>query len=169
MFQGLPRCVLSELPSVVNGSTSLGPHSFSLPGGHIAPTPSVFQDSEQKSYSHLLTRKWRTRRTELSMPSPAAQAVSCVRAASLKTVSEWQRWCRYGTTCVGLRAGNGCVSLHPILQSPFFDGKQPNWFHFSCFFKQCQPHSTVEVSGFGGLRPADQDRLRSKIQGLTAL
>ena len=51
------------------------------------------------------------------------------------------------------------------LQSPFFDGKQPNWFHYSCFFKTSQPRSTSEVSGFSGLRPPDQDKLRDKIQG----
>ena len=51
------------------------------------------------------------------------------------------------------------------LQSPFFDGKQTNWYHYSCFFKTCQPRSTSEVGGYGNLRPSDQDRLKSSIQG----
>lgn len=50
-------------------------------------------------------------------------------------------------------------------QSPFFDGKQPNWYHYNCFFKICQLRSTVEVSGFSRLRPTDQDRLRNKFRG----
>ena len=59
----------------------------------------------------------------------------------------------------------GHCALPIFLQSPFFDGKQPNWYHYSCFFKTCKPRASSEISGFGGLRPADQDRLRGSIQG----
>lgn len=68
--------------------------------------------------------------------------------------------------CTSMPTSATCSrSRPPPLQSPFFDGKQPNWYHYSCFFKTCQPHSTAEISGFGTLRPPDQDRLREKVQG----
>lgn len=51
------------------------------------------------------------------------------------------------------------------LQSPFFDGKQPNWYHFSCFFKQSKPRAVAEISGFGSLRWEDQQRIREKLGG----
>lgn len=49
------------------------------------------------------------------------------------------------------------------LQSPFFDGKQPNWHHFGCFFKTSVIRSPNEVSGFSSLRWEDQERIRKKI------
>ena len=49
------------------------------------------------------------------------------------------------------------------LQSPFFDGKQPNWYHFSCFFKTCSLHAINEISGFGSLRWEDQEKIKKKI------
>ena len=51
------------------------------------------------------------------------------------------------------------------LQSPFFDGKQPNWYHFSCFFKQSKPRAVAEISGFGSLRWEDQQRIRDRLGG----
>ena len=51
------------------------------------------------------------------------------------------------------------------MQSPHFDGKVPNWFHFACFFKKNMMRSIAEVSGFGILRWEDQERVKNKIVG----
>ena len=51
------------------------------------------------------------------------------------------------------------------LQSPFFDGKQPNWYHFSCFFKTCSLHAISEISGFSSLRWEDQEKIKKRISG----
>ena len=115
-------------------------------------------------------KEWRkmTHHSALSTLSQVARAASCARETSPRTASVWPRWCRYVMAGRPCRSGAWLVSP-TSLQSPFFDGKQPNWFHFSCFFKQCQPRSTGEVSGFPGLRPADQDLLRARIQGALQL
>ena len=49
-------------------------------------------------------------------------------------------------------------------QSPLFDGKVPNWFHFSCFFKHNKLRATNEISGFGSLRWDDQEKLKAKTE-----
>ena len=51
------------------------------------------------------------------------------------------------------------------MQSHFFDGKQPNWYHFACFFKGSVIVDSSTVSGFGSLRWEDQERIRKKITG----
>lgn len=68
---------------------------------------------------------------------------------------------------VGNSSGTDHQKCHSYftLQSPFFDGKQPNWYHFSCFFKQSKPQSVSEISGFGSLRWEDQQRIRDKLGG----
>ncbi|XP_019618728.1 PREDICTED: poly [ADP-ribose] polymerase 1-like isoform X2 [Branchiostoma belcheri] len=57
------------------------------------------------------------------------------------------------------------LRLARMVQSPHFDGKVPNWFHYSCFFKKCKPSSTVEFSGVTGLRWDDQEKLKKTIGG----
>ncbi len=54
----------------------------------------------------------------------------------------------------------------PTLQSPYFDGKMPHWFHFACFFKKNQLKATSDVSGFSTLRWEDQQRLKDKMAGV---
>ena len=57
------------------------------------------------------------------------------------------------------------LRLAKMIQSPFFDGKQPNWYHFSCFYKNATIKSVNEVSGFGSLRWDDQEKIKKKITG----
>lgn len=52
-----------------------------------------------------------------------------------------------------------------MVQSPFFDGKQPNWYHYSCFFRKCRPTSCDDVKNFTNLRFPDQEKIRSQIDG----
>ena len=47
-------------------------------------------------------------------------------------------------------------------QSPFFDGKTPNWHHFECFFKKAKITGTHEIKGYDSLRYDDQQRIKEK-------
>ena len=55
------------------------------------------------------------------------------------------------------------LSLLYFLQSAFYDGRQPNWYHFVCFFKGSIVTDTSSVSGFSSLRSEDQERIRKKV------
>ena len=48
-------------------------------------------------------------------------------------------------------------------QSPFFDGKVPNWHHFACFFKKKIPTETTQIKNFESLRWDDQQKIKSKM------
>ena len=50
-----------------------------------------------------------------------------------------------------------------FLQSPFFDGKVPNWYHFGCFFKKAMPRDTSLIKGFDTLRWDDQQKIKQKM------
>ncbi|KAF6035109.1 PARP1 [Bugula neritina] len=52
-----------------------------------------------------------------------------------------------------------------MVQSPHFDGKQPNWFHFQCFWKRGRPTASTEIAGFDGLRWEDQEKINGKLSG----
>ena len=39
-----------------------------------------------------------------------------------------------------------------FFQSPFFDGKQANWFHWNCFFSRNRPKAVGEIAHFDSLR-----------------
>jgi len=54
-----------------------------------------------------------------------------------------------------------------LFQSQHFDGKQPNWYHFACFFKGSMVRDTSEVGGFTSLRWDDQERIRKKMEGVS--
>lgn len=46
-----------------------------------------------------------------------------------------------------------------------FDGLQPNYFHFRCFFaKGEQPQNTADIEGFDLLRLEDQEKIQKKIE-----
>ncbi|XP_064402675.1 poly [ADP-ribose] polymerase 1-like isoform X3 [Halichondria panicea] len=57
------------------------------------------------------------------------------------------------------------LRLAKLVQSAFFDGKQTNWYHFGCFFKNATMKSVNEVSGFSSLRWDDQEKIKKKISG----
>ncbi|KAL1517903.1 hypothetical protein ABEB36_001606 [Hypothenemus hampei] len=54
-------------------------------------------------------------------------------------------------------------------QSPFFDGKQPNWFHFDCFFVKQRVRTTDDIEHYESLRIGDQDRIKSHICSTSAV
>ena len=57
----------------------------------------------------------------------------------------------------------------PNLPPVQFDGLQPNWFHFDCFWLKGFPASaTAEFEGFGGIRFEDQEKIREKLGGAGA-
>ncbi|KAL0276840.1 UNVERIFIED_CONTAM: hypothetical protein PYX00_004320 [Menopon gallinae] len=58
------------------------------------------------------------------------------------------------------------LRLAVMVQSPFFDGKQPMWHHFSCFFQRCRPKDPTEIEHFDSLRWEDQEKLKEKINSL---
>ncbi|KAM7430085.1 Poly [ADP-ribose] polymerase 1 [Porites harrisoni] len=52
-----------------------------------------------------------------------------------------------------------------MVQSPHFDGKIPNWFHFSCFFKKNNVKTFTDIGGFDSLRWEDQEKVKGKAGG----
>lgn len=48
-------------------------------------------------------------------------------------------------------------------QSAFHDGKQPNWFHETCFFAKQRPATTGDIENFGSLRMEDQKRIAEQV------
>ncbi|CAG2113149.1 unnamed protein product [Medioppia subpectinata] len=51
------------------------------------------------------------------------------------------------------------VRLAVMVQSPFFDGMQPNWHHFQCFFQRWRPRPE-EIAHFASLKYDDQKRIQ---------
>ncbi|PIK37446.1 putative poly [Apostichopus japonicus] len=57
------------------------------------------------------------------------------------------------------------LRLARMIQSPHFDGKMPNWYHFSCFWTICRASAVNEIGGVDGLRWEDQQKIKDKISG----
>ncbi|XP_038073541.1 poly [ADP-ribose] polymerase 1-like isoform X2 [Patiria miniata] len=57
------------------------------------------------------------------------------------------------------------LRLALMVQSPFFDGMQPNWYHFDCFWKVVKSavKSTGDIAHFDALRWDDQEKIRGCI------
>uniref|UniRef100_H2Y8F3 PARP-type domain-containing protein n=1 Tax=Ciona savignyi TaxID=51511 RepID=H2Y8F3_CIOSA len=51
-----------------------------------------------------------------------------------------------------------------MVQSRHFDGKQPNWHHYTCFFGRCRPKCVDEIGKFHNLRWNDQEKIRAQIE-----
>ncbi|KAK7104156.1 poly [ADP-ribose] polymerase 1-like [Littorina saxatilis] len=60
------------------------------------------------------------------------------------------------------------LRLALMVQSPHFDGKVPNWFHFKCFWKRGRPQSEDEIHGFHSLRWEDQQKVKENLGGAGA-
>ncbi|XP_070576368.1 poly [ADP-ribose] polymerase 1-like [Ptychodera flava] len=58
------------------------------------------------------------------------------------------------------------LRLAKMVQSPHFDGKIPNWFHYSCFWKRNKVSSYGEIGGIDSLRWEDQQKIKDKIAGV---
>lgn len=51
-------------------------------------------------------------------------------------------------------------------QSPFFDGKQPNWYHSNCFFTKQRPKAVTDIAHFESIRWEDQEKIKAKLGNL---
>lgn len=44
-----------------------------------------------------------------------------------------------------------------------FDGKQPNWYHFNCFFAKQRPKTVADIGHFDSIRWDDQQKIKTKL------
>ncbi|XP_031566693.1 poly [ADP-ribose] polymerase 1-like [Actinia tenebrosa] len=63
--------------------------------------------------------------------------------------------------------GKESLRVAKMVQSPHFDGKVPNWFHYSCFFKKIKPASVSDIAGVDSLRWEDQEKIKNNVGGAT--
>ncbi|XP_037299289.1 poly [ADP-ribose] polymerase [Manduca sexta] len=63
----------------------------------------------------------------------------------------------------------GSLRLAVMVQSAFFDGKQPNWFHENCFFLKQRPKDIADIANFNTLKNSDQKNIKSKIENSSGL
>jgi len=58
------------------------------------------------------------------------------------------------------------LRLAIMVQSPHFDGKVPNWFHYKCFWKRAKNCKNVDdIYNYHGLRWEDQEKIKQEIEG----
>ncbi|CAG5129821.1 unnamed protein product, partial [Candidula unifasciata] len=57
------------------------------------------------------------------------------------------------------------LRLAIMTQSPHFDGKVPNWFHFPCFWKRAKCKNPDDIYSYHSLRWEDQEKIKEKIGG----
>jgi len=55
------------------------------------------------------------------------------------------------------------LRLAVMIQSPKFDGKMPNWYHFACFFGRNRIKTVADIKHFDQLRWEDQTKIKDKI------
>lgn len=60
-----------------------------------------------------------------------------------------------------------CVFV--FTQSPMFDGKTPQWYHFHCFFSKQRPKTVDDIHHFESLRWDDQEKIKEKIRKYTII
>ncbi|VVC30258.1 BRCT domain,Poly(ADP-ribose) polymerase, regulatory domain,WGR domain,PADR1 domain,Poly(ADP-ribose) [Cinara cedri] len=58
------------------------------------------------------------------------------------------------------------LRLAVMIQSPLFDGKVPNWYHFNCFFIKQRPKDTTDIAHFESIRWEDQEKIKTKLASL---
>ncbi|XP_047097726.1 LOW QUALITY PROTEIN: poly [ADP-ribose] polymerase [Schistocerca piceifrons] len=68
-------------------------------------------------------------------------------------------------SCKGCKSpiAKDTLRLAVMVQSPVFDGKQPNWYHFACFFVKQRPKSIGDIAHIDSLRWEDQEKIKQKI------
>ena len=60
------------------------------------------------------------------------------------------------------------LRIAAMVQSPMFDGKVPNWYHYMCFFGKQRPSSTDDIANFDSLRFDDQKKIKEKLESAGA-
>ncbi|XP_001947212.1 poly [ADP-ribose] polymerase [Acyrthosiphon pisum] len=70
--------------------------------------------------------------------------------------------------CKGCKEGieKDHLRLAVMIQSPMFDGKQPNWYHFNCFFAKQRPKTVADIGHFDSIRWEDQQKIKTKLESL---
>lgn len=70
--------------------------------------------------------------------------------------------------CKGCKEGieKDHLRLAVMIQSPMFDGKQPNWYHFNCFFAKQRPKTVADIGHFDSIRWDDQQKIKTKLESL---
>ncbi|XP_049866080.1 poly [ADP-ribose] polymerase [Pectinophora gossypiella] len=58
----------------------------------------------------------------------------------------------------------GCLRIAVMVQSAFYDGKQPNWHHEDCFFQRQRVQCVSDIANFNKLKNADKDRIKKTIE-----
>lgn len=66
---------------------------------------------------------------------------------------------------MGLYNLNILCNFHNF-QSPFHDGKQPNWHHLDCIFSKKPPTAISEIANFNKIKHEDQETIKKKISGI---
>ncbi|KPJ11271.1 Poly [ADP-ribose] polymerase [Papilio machaon] len=61
----------------------------------------------------------------------------------------------------------GTLRIALMVQSPFFDGKQPNWHHLDCLFSKKPPTDISEIANFNKIKHEDQEAIKKKISGIS--
>ncbi|XP_072940740.1 poly [ADP-ribose] polymerase [Epargyreus clarus] len=63
----------------------------------------------------------------------------------------------------------GELRIAIMVQSAFYDGKQPNWHHEECLFKKKCPESISEIAHFNKLKHEDQKKIKDKIASMSSV
>lgn len=68
-------------------------------------------------------------------------------------------------SCKGCKSniGKDTLRLAVLVQSPAFDGKITQWYHYTCFFGKQRPKTVDDIQHFESLRWDDQEKIREKI------
>ncbi|KAL5008564.1 hypothetical protein ScPMuIL_014145 [Solemya velum] len=71
------------------------------------------------------------------------------------------------SSCKGCRGtiSQDSLRLAVMVQSPVFDGKIPNWFHYACFWNRNRLDDPNSIHGYDALRWEDQQKIKEHIGG----
>ncbi|XP_033736235.1 poly [ADP-ribose] polymerase 1-like isoform X2 [Pecten maximus] len=79
--------------------------------------------------------------------------------------SEYAKSGRSSCKACAMSISKDTLRLAIMVQSPMFDGKIPNWFHFACFWKRARVEDANHIHGFDALRWEDQEKIKEKVAG----
>ncbi|KAJ8919846.1 hypothetical protein NQ315_006375 [Exocentrus adspersus] len=77
--------------------------------------------------------------------------------------AEYAKSGRAGCRGCKMNIQQGELRLAVMVQSPMFDGRTPQWYHFKCFFNKQRPKTTDDIEHFESLRLSDQDKIKGHV------
>ncbi|NP_001191521.1 poly-(ADP-ribose) polymerase I [Aplysia californica] len=77
--------------------------------------------------------------------------------------AEYAKSGRSGCKACKGNIAQGSLRLAVMVQSPHFDGKVPNWFHYACFWKRAKCHNADDIHNIHSLRWEDQEKIKAQI------